>query len=106
MAWSDAEMRAIPTIQSQSKNKQGETQTYTGVPIRRLLETAGVAADATTLVRARHASSRSASRVVLVPCYRTFGPSCRQEGVIEIQVKWSALSARLARRVLSRTPGP
>jgi hypothetical protein len=37
------------TIEAESTNKQGETKTYTGVPINALLELAGVQDAATTL---------------------------------------------------------
>lgn len=50
MSWTEAEIRAMPTIEAQATNKQGETSTYTGVPIKELLTLAAPAADATTLV--------------------------------------------------------
>jgi len=50
MTWTEDEVRAMDTIEAESTNKAGETQTYTGVPINTLLELAGVKADATTLV--------------------------------------------------------
>jgi hypothetical protein len=50
MAWSEDEVRAMDTIEAESTNKDGETATYTGVPINALLELAGVKAGATTLV--------------------------------------------------------
>jgi len=50
LSWTEAEVRAMETIQVQSTNKKGETSTYTGVLIKKLLEQAGVAADAATIV--------------------------------------------------------
>jgi tungstate transport system substrate-binding protein len=49
VGWIEEDVRAMDTIEAQSTNKQGETKTYTGVPINALLELAGVGADATTL---------------------------------------------------------
>jgi tungstate transport system substrate-binding protein len=50
IGWPEEEVRAMETIEAQSTNKQGETSTYTGVLLTKLLEMAGVQADATTLV--------------------------------------------------------
>jgi tungstate transport system substrate-binding protein len=50
MSWTEAEIRAMETTQAQSKNKAGETSTYTGVLMSKLLTMAGPASDATTLV--------------------------------------------------------
>lgn len=50
MAWSEAEVMAMETISVESTNKQGEKSTYTGVEIRKLLELAGLKAEATKLV--------------------------------------------------------
>jgi hypothetical protein len=50
IGWLEADVRVMDTIEAQSTNKQGETSTYTGVPISKLLEMAGPAADATTVV--------------------------------------------------------
>jgi DMSO/TMAO reductase YedYZ molybdopterin-dependent catalytic subunit len=49
MAWSEEEVRAMPTMDVQSKNKQGETSIYTGVSIAVLLEMAGVQAEASAV---------------------------------------------------------
>jgi tungstate transport system substrate-binding protein len=49
IGWTEEAVRAMDTIEAESTNKQGETKTYTGVPINALLELAGVGADATTL---------------------------------------------------------
>jgi hypothetical protein len=46
----EAEARAMDTIESESTNKKGETDTYTGVPIQVLLEMAGVQSGASTIV--------------------------------------------------------
>lgn len=48
--WTEEQVRAMDTIEAESTNKQGEASTYTGVPIKTLLDKAGVRADATTIV--------------------------------------------------------
>jgi hypothetical protein len=50
IGWTEETVRAMKTIDAQSTNKQGQTETYTGVPIKDLLALAGPASDATTLV--------------------------------------------------------
>jgi tungstate transport system substrate-binding protein len=50
IGWSEEEVRAMDTIESESTNKEGQASTYTGVPINTLLEMAGLQADAATLV--------------------------------------------------------
>jgi hypothetical protein len=50
MGWTEEEVRAMDTIEAESTNKDGETKTYTGVPINTLLEKAGVKDGATTVV--------------------------------------------------------
>jgi len=50
IGWTEEDVLAMDTVEAQSKNKAGETKTYTGVLICVLLESAGVQADATTLV--------------------------------------------------------
>lgn len=50
MSWTEEEVRAMPTIDAESTNKEGETKTYTGVLINDLLALAGPNADATTVV--------------------------------------------------------
>jgi tungstate transport system substrate-binding protein len=50
MAWSEAEVKAMETMTVESTNKDGETSTYTGVAITKLLEMAGLKAKATKLV--------------------------------------------------------
>jgi DMSO/TMAO reductase YedYZ molybdopterin-dependent catalytic subunit len=50
MSWTEDEVRAMDTIEAESTNKQGEARTYTGVPIKTLLELAGVQAGAATIV--------------------------------------------------------
>jgi len=50
MGWSEEQVRAMPTIEAQSTNKQGEASTYTGVLLTNLLDKAGVQSDGTTLV--------------------------------------------------------
>ena len=49
-AWTEEEVRAMDTMDVESANKDGETKTYTGVSINKLLEVAGPAADATAVV--------------------------------------------------------
>ncbi len=50
MGWTEDEVRAMDTIEAESTNKDGETKTYTGVPVNTLLDKAGVAGGASTLV--------------------------------------------------------
>jgi hypothetical protein len=50
IGWLEEDVRAMETMEAQSTNKQGQTETYTGVSINKLLEMAGPAADATTVV--------------------------------------------------------
>ncbi len=49
MSWAEEQVRAMETMEAESTNKQGETGTYTGVSLNKLLEMAGPAADATTV---------------------------------------------------------
>jgi hypothetical protein len=49
-AWTEEQVKAMPTIEAQSTNKQGQTSTYTGVLISDLLKQAEPAADAKTVV--------------------------------------------------------
>jgi tungstate transport system substrate-binding protein len=49
VGWLEEDVRAMETMEAESTNKQGETETYTGVSINRLLEMAGPAADATAV---------------------------------------------------------
>lgn len=50
IGWTEEQVRAMETIESQSTNKQGEVSTYTGVSLQSLLALAGVQDGATTLV--------------------------------------------------------
>jgi len=50
IGWTEEVVRAMKTIDAQSTNSQGQTETYTGVLITDLLALAGPASDATTLV--------------------------------------------------------
>ena len=47
MAWTEEQVRAMDTIEAKRENKEGELSTYTGVPIKALLDEAGVPDDAT-----------------------------------------------------------
>jgi hypothetical protein len=49
MGWTEDEVRAMDTIEAESTNKEGETATYTGVPINALLDKAGVKSGATAV---------------------------------------------------------
>ncbi len=49
MAWTEEEVRSMDTIEAERENKEGEMSTYTGVPIKALLEEAGASDDATTV---------------------------------------------------------
>ena len=50
IGWTEDQVKTMDTIDVQSTNKQGETQTYTGVLLKDLVALAGPAADATTVV--------------------------------------------------------
>jgi hypothetical protein len=50
IGWLEEDVRAMETMEAESTNKAGETSTYTGVSINKLLEMAGPASDATTVV--------------------------------------------------------
>ncbi len=50
VGWTEAELKAMDTIDSEYTDKDGTTKTYTGVPINALLEGAGVQSDAATVV--------------------------------------------------------
>jgi DMSO/TMAO reductase YedYZ molybdopterin-dependent catalytic subunit len=50
VGWTEEKIRSMDTIEAEYTNKDGETETYTGVLITDLLGKAGPNADATTLV--------------------------------------------------------
>jgi len=50
MAWTEDEVKAMPTMEAERANKEGTMETYTGVSLAMLLELAGPKADATTVV--------------------------------------------------------
>ncbi len=50
LGWTEDQIHAMPTMEAQSTNKQGETSTYTGVLLTKLLDEAGLQPDATTVV--------------------------------------------------------
>ncbi len=50
IGWLEEDVRAMETMEAVSTNRQGESETYTGVSINKLLEMAGPAADATKVV--------------------------------------------------------
>jgi hypothetical protein len=47
--WAEETIKAMETIEVEATNKDGETKTYTGVSLNKLLEMAQPQADATTL---------------------------------------------------------
>lgn len=49
-AWTEAQVKAMDTMEAEATNKDGETKTYTGVLIANLLAEAQPNADATALV--------------------------------------------------------
>jgi tungstate transport system substrate-binding protein len=104
MSWTEEDVRAMPTMEAHSTNKADETKTYTGVSLKALLDEAGVASDATTLVFVTDdGSTAEASLAEVMACadcvvsFREQGgfstvlpgfPSNLQvKGVVEIQVK-------------------
>jgi DMSO/TMAO reductase YedYZ molybdopterin-dependent catalytic subunit len=50
IGWAEDKLRSFDTIEAESTNKEGETQTYTGVALNDLLGKAAPKAEATTLV--------------------------------------------------------
>jgi hypothetical protein len=50
IGWLEEDVRAMETTEAQSTNKQGEVSTYNGLSLNTLLEMAGPAAAATTVV--------------------------------------------------------
>ncbi|MEJ5310599.1 MAG: molybdopterin-dependent oxidoreductase [Anaerolineae bacterium] len=50
VGWSEKDIRAMKTAQTEFTNKDGVTNTYTGVPLNDLLDKAGVKSGATALV--------------------------------------------------------
>ncbi len=50
MAWTEAEVKAMQTIDVEAENSKGEKETYTGVPFTALLTLAAPQSDATTLL--------------------------------------------------------
>ncbi len=48
-SWTEAELKGMDTIEAEHTNKEGEMETYTGVPINTLLGEAGVKDGATTI---------------------------------------------------------
>jgi tungstate transport system substrate-binding protein len=104
MAWSEDEIKAMPTMEAERANKEGTMETYTGVLIANLLELAGPTADATTITFvADDGYTADAPLADLVNCancivsFRTQGGfsvvapdmsgGVQVKGVIEIQVK-------------------
>jgi hypothetical protein len=49
MGWTEDEMKAMDTMESESVNKDGEASTYTGVPINTILGEVGVQDGASTV---------------------------------------------------------
>jgi hypothetical protein len=49
MAWTEEAVRSMDTIEAERENNEGEVSTYTGVPIKDLLNEADVPDDATTV---------------------------------------------------------
>jgi len=50
VGWSEEDVRAMDTVQTDFTNKDGETSTYTGVLLNDLLDKAGVKGEATAIV--------------------------------------------------------
>lgn len=50
VGWSEKDLRAMKTAQTEYTNKEGVTATYTGVPLNDLLDKAGVKSGATAVV--------------------------------------------------------
>jgi hypothetical protein len=104
MVWSEAEVKAMPTMSAESTNKQGEKATYSGVLLSDLLKLAEPASDATTVVFvADDGFTAEASLSDVMACTNcilsfrdqggfsivmpTFPTKLQVKGVVEIQVK-------------------
>jgi len=104
MAWTEDQVKAMNTLDVESTNKQGQKETYTGVLISDLLNEAGPAANATTVVFVADdgytAESALADIMACTDCIVSFrsnggfsivmpGADGKHQvkGVIEIQVK-------------------
>ncbi len=104
MGWAEEEVRAMETMDAESTNKQGETETYTGVSLNTLLDMAGPAADATTVTfvaddgnTAEMTLDELQACVNCIVSFRNqggfsivapgFSSNVQVKGVIEIQVK-------------------
>ena len=104
IGWLEADVLAMETMDVQSTNKSGETETYTGVLMSKLLEMAAPAANATTLVFVADdgytAEVPLADVLACADCivsFRSkggfstvlpgFAGSVQVKGVVEIQVK-------------------
>ncbi len=104
LGWAEDEVRSMDTIEAERENKEGEMSTYTGVPIKAMLEEAGVADDATTVTFvAEDDYTADAELVEVMACedcivsFRNRGGfsivmpgysgKLQVKGVVEIQVK-------------------
>lgn len=104
MAWSEAEMTSMEAIEVDFTNKDGETQTFTGVPLAELLALAGINPEAATLVfvaddgftsEAAYSEVQACSDCIVAFAdgggFRSVMPgfpgSLQVKGLIEIQVK-------------------
>jgi hypothetical protein len=104
MAWTEAEVKAMPTMEAERANKEGTVEKYTGVLVANLLALAGPKADATTLVFvADDGYTAEAPLADIVKCancivsfrsnggfstvFPDFSGGLQVKGVIEIQVK-------------------
>lgn len=104
MAWSEAEVKAMPTMEAERANKSGTMEKYTGVLVANLLALASPKADATTLVFvADDGYTAEAPLADIVKCtncivsfrsnggfstvFPDFSGGLQVKGVIEIQVK-------------------
>jgi hypothetical protein len=103
-AWSEDEVKAMETMEAESTNNKGETETYTGVLIADLLELAGPLPEATAVVFvANDGYTAEASLAEVLACadcivsfrnqggFSTVMPgypgNMQVKGVIELQVK-------------------
>jgi len=104
VGWSEKDVRAMDTAQAEYTNKDGVTNTYTGVPLNDLLDKAGIKSDAMALVFVADDGFESevdlAEVKACVDCivgFRDeggfvmvmpdFSSKAQVKGVIEIQVK-------------------
>ncbi len=104
IGWVEADIQAMEMIGTESKNSKGELESYTGVPIKGLLDLAGVKPDATTVAFiSEDGSVAEADLAEILACENCilssrkkggfrivapgFGDDIQVKGVVKIEIK-------------------